>query len=370
MTATTTTKGSHIKRQARRPDGRVVSTYSDAQLYELVRKAAFKARPDQPAKLSVRKFDESVASLGYTDAPSARAICARLKRGWPEIVEIAIAPKQSVQKKDAPQKSDEAKWLTERHLFFALNAVADFKGIETMTEHAYDAYLAEYLAARRQPAHILGPGARFPTSSQILRLAVKLPAKGGAAKPWDRALVFAGLKPVVQSPSNALTVIEAINLYIEATLCEFYPSHEELTRLRSEFGISIREKEEGKKWSESLQEALDGRAAAGLPVPSMIAAVSSKVALVLPPGFKTPKVKNAKGTWAEKTDEEMVEAITPYVLDCLNRTPPVRPTKKDYQSWASGRKEAPSGDTLGLRKNWGEWVKLVEEQLLEAKKAA
>jgi hypothetical protein len=80
--------------------------------------------------------------------------------------------------------------------------------------------------------------------------------------------------------------------------------------------------------------------------------------------------RTAKGSWAEKTDDELVEALTPYVLDCLSRTKPVRPTKGGYQSWSRGRRDAPSADTLSKRKTWGEWIKLVEERLLEAKKAA
>lgn len=58
------------------------------------------------------------------------------------------------------------------------------------------------------------------------------------------------------------------------------------------------------------------------------------------------------------------------VLDCLNRTPPVRPTKKDYQAWSRGRNDCPSANPLADRKPWGEWMKLVEARLLEAKKAA
>lgn len=368
MEAISQERESHINRQARREDGRVVSAYSDSQLYTLVRKAAFKVRPDYPAEISVREFDAALDSIGHADAPSARAICSRLKRGWPEIVELAIEPKQHSKKRDDKQ-SEEAPWMTDRHLYFALNVVARFKGVETMTAHDYDLYLAEYLAQHKQPAHVLGSGARFPTSNQILRLALKLPSKG-AVTTWDRALVFAGLKTVPVTNAKALTVVEAINLYIEASFCEFYPSQDELLRLRSEFGISMREKEQGRKWSESLREALDGRTAAGLPVPTMLAATTTKPKLVLPPGFATPPLKNPKGTWAERSDEEWADAITPYVLDCINRTPPVRPTKKDYQSWSSCRSECPSGDTLGKRKTWGEWMKLVDERLLEEKKAA
>ena len=319
----------------------MVSTYSNAQLYELVREAALEVRPENPAKLSVREFDRIVASLGYDDAPSARAICARLKRGWTEIVELALDEERSVKKTDAPKKSEEAKWLTDRHLFFSLNTVARFKQIETMTAHDYDIYLAEYLASRKQPAHLLGSSARFATSSQILRLAAKLPSKE-SLNPWDRALVFAGLQPVPKAVSKALTVVGAINLYIEATGCQFYPSHEELLRLRSEFGISMREKEVGgRSWSQLVQAALDERAAAGLPVPTMKATSAENPTLVLPTSVAT-HVATPKGAWASKTDEELVEALIPYVLDCLNRTPPVRPTKKDYQSWSTGKPDFPS----------------------------
>ena len=235
----------------------------------------------------MREFDRTVASLGYADAPSARAICARLTLGWRQIVEAALSPKPSVKKTDAPMKRDEAKWLTDRHVFFALNTIARFKEVETMTEDDYDIYLAEYLAAHTQPAHVLGRNARFPTSSQILRIAQGL-TEEKAETPWDRALIFAGLQPVAKVTANALTLIEAINLYIEATLCEFFPSRDELLRLRSEFAISFQERERGKKWSQSLREALDGRAANGLPVPTMLASTATKPPLVIPPGFATP----------------------------------------------------------------------------------
>lgn len=270
MTTPAAAKVPHIERQPRRADGRVVSTYSNGQLYRIVKEAALALNPESPETLSVRQFDRTVASLGYTDAPSARAICGRLKRGWREIVDLALSRKPSGKKIDVPQMSDEAKWLTERQVFFALNAIARFKNVETMTAHDYDHYLAEFLAARRQPAHILGRNARFPTSSQIERLAEDFESKH-EMKAWEKALVYAGLQPVKTVTANALSVVEAINLYIEASGCEFYPSSKELPRLREEFGISIREREAGRKWEELMKEALDGRAAAGLPVPTVLA---------------------------------------------------------------------------------------------------
>jgi hypothetical protein len=354
VTATAEIKSTNISRQKRAANGRVVAIYSKAQLYEIVGEAARKAKPQAPETLSVREFDRTVASLGYPDAPSARAICGRLKRSWTVIVALALDEARSFQKLDAPEKQPEAKWLTERHLFFALNTIARFKQIESMTAADYDRYLEEFLSSRSQPAHILGPSARFPTSSQILRIAQTLPS-GPTLNPWDRALTYAGLKTVTVQ-ANALTLVEAINFYIEATLCEFWPSKDELERLRSEFGISI-QIFKGKVWSEQVKTALDGRKAAGLPVPTMMAATSTKPLLTLPPGFTTPTKQNAKGVWEAKTDEELADALAPYILDCTTRG--VRPTQKDYKSWAKGKRQFPSAQTLGARKTWREWIDFV-----------
>jgi hypothetical protein len=367
--ATTTQKrgSAHIARQARRSDGRVVATYSKSQLYELVRKAAFKAKPHHPEKLSVREFDRTVGSLGYPDAPSARAICARLKRGWPEIVELAIDNSASRQKIDAPTNRSEAEWLTVRHLVFGLKRIALFKGVETMSAHDYDLYLAEFVASRPEPAHVLGVAARFPTSGQILRIAATLDVK--ADTPWDKALVYAGLKPVSKTTQKtALTIVEAIDLYIEASLCEFYPSRDELERVRTELGVSVQKPEKGVPWSKSLEEALDRRKAAGLPVPTMKAATTTKPKLVLPPGFEAPRTRTSKGTWEEKTDDELVEAIVIYIQDCLGQSPAVKPTKKHFKSWRKGRTDIPSTGTLDDRTTWTEWMKLANDRLMELKK--
>lgn len=363
------TRNQHIKRQPRRPDGRVVSAYTDAQLYTLVRKAAFKARPGVPVELSVSGYDATIATLGYQDAPSARAICGRLKKGWPEIVELALTPKQHDKRRD-DKRPEVAPWMTERHLFFALNVIAHFKQVETMTMNDYEAWLGDYLGSRPQPAHILADNSRFPSANQIVRIAETLPEDKQATTLWDRALIYAELQPVAKSVSNALSTKEAINLYIEASGGEFYPSFNELPRLRKEFGISIREKEEGRLWSEQIEEVLDDRKAAGLPVPSKQATRRIKVTLALPQDADAPQLKNAKGTWEAKSDDELAELLVSYALDCAQRTPPVRPTKRGYQTWQVGRKEHPSAERYGERRNWGDWMAMVEELLLEQKKAA
>lgn len=373
-TIETKKRSSHINRQKRRANGRLVSTYSNSQLYTLVRQAAFKARPDNPAALSVREFDRTIGSLGYEDAPSARAIRSRLKRGWPDIVESAITPTETTDGKEvAATRSDEAHWLTERHLYFALNTVARFKGVKTLTAQDYDASLADYLDGRPQPSYILGKGARFPTSNQIIRLAEKLPANKGTT-PWDRALIHVGLEPVVKGAAavRALPLGEAINLYIEATGAQFYPSMNELERLRSECGISYNDRVlKTRKWNNMMEETLGARAAAGLPVPSKVATIADKPALALPSTTQAPKLRNPRNFWTDKSDDELLDKVVAYVVDCLiAHDPPVKVTKKHYQAFTKGKPNFPPHNELTRRKLWGAWIKAANERLLEQQKAA
>jgi hypothetical protein len=220
--------------------------------------------------------------------------------------------------------------------------------------------------ARTPSGHRAG---RVPTSGQIEWFASKLPKKGSLG-PWQRALDLVGLESSSKKRTKALTTIEAINLYIDATGGKFYPARNEIPRLRTEFGISFREKDPGRSWKEAIKAVLDQRKKDGLPVPTEMARIVDKVTLVLPSGAATPTALVGQGTWAEKSDEELAACLIPYVLDCQQRAEPVRPTKKGYQSWSVGKSDFPSAGTLAGRKNWGEWMAMAEEMLLELKKAA
>jgi hypothetical protein len=62
----------------RTPGGRFNSAYWTLDLYELVRAVAEFAKPEGPTLVTEAAWDKARAGAGYPDAPTARAICARL----------------------------------------------------------------------------------------------------------------------------------------------------------------------------------------------------------------------------------------------------------------------------------------------------
>lgn len=79
----------------------------------------------------------------------------------------------------------------------------------------------------------------------------------------------------------------------------------------------------------------------------------------------TPYVK--RGKWQD--EELVIERLTIYVLDC--RAQSIRPKQKHYMEWRKGRKDFPASSTLNRQDcGFAEWIALVEERLLQEKKAA
>ena len=108
--------------------GRLESAYSDRELYDLVRAVAEHASPDEPQFVSQRVFDCGRAAAGHPHAPSARAICARLRdhRGrpfpWLKLLALVFDPDRDIDRTHGQLRGQEdANELGPRHLFFALN---------------------------------------------------------------------------------------------------------------------------------------------------------------------------------------------------------------------------------------------------------
>jgi hypothetical protein len=72
-----------------------------------------------------------------------------------------------------------------------------------------------------------------------------------------------------------------------------------------------------------------------------MARIADKVLLVLLDGAARQQVLAGQGTWAEMDDEHLAARLVLYVLDFQQRKKPVRPAKKDYQSWTSERATIP-----------------------------
>jgi hypothetical protein len=250
-----------------------------------------------------------------------------------------------------------------------LNAIAKFKDLETIPELSYEPWRAAFLADRveetKQSRDLLEQ--LIPTQGQILRIAASLDAEGKSA--WDKGLAYAGLAP--RPTGKALTglpIVEAMQLYIDATGGEFWPSQNEVQRLAKEWGIMLASRT-GKNWTEHLDEFRAERAAQGLEMPTtkLVRGTPKPVFGPKPEGLQAPERGN-RNRWTD--EEEGFQIMTGYVLDCRARG--VTPSQDDYREWAKGHRDRPAASTLerSLGRTFGEWIRLVEERLLAEKKVA
>jgi hypothetical protein len=182
-----------------RHKGEFVSSYSDEQLYGLIRKVAALATVE-PRRLSQALFDslsaKAAAALEYPEPPTARAIYMRFEKkrsgevSWRSLVEgvvsvESVAMKVAFDKAEAPADD----WLDERGVVYALKRVALSAGKKTLTPYQYDAVRSELLSSR-YAALVL------PTSGQIT----------AATETWAYALALAGLEQPSKHPAPSDTV--------------------------------------------------------------------------------------------------------------------------------------------------------------------
>lgn len=176
--------------------GRFSSGYTDPQLIELLRTVARAARPDDPARVTQRAFDDHAPAVakrhGWPSPPTARAIQMRLgktrqKRGWRELVaESLIEGRDPVQHAAFKQRAPHDKSLDESLIYYAARRVAEHLG-HTPGPDEYARGHAELVDAeqRRRRGSILEDA--LPTRGQV-------EAYAGPAG-WDGVIQLAGLPP-------------------------------------------------------------------------------------------------------------------------------------------------------------------------------
>lgn len=368
MSAPETTGSRGIHLQLRRADGRVASAYSNADLYEIVEAAARRARPDEPDLLSMNEFDRTLNSIGFPDAPSARAIYGRLKQPWRTIVETSLQPRDvREQVEETKRKADEAPWLGARHLFYSINTICRIQEVETLDERDYDRWREEHISSipgaseRQQQEELL------PTANQILRISAKLPVPNTTltTPAWTKALLYAGRKPYTQAVATGMPIIEAIDLYIDATESTYIPFRSEIERLAAEWDVSVAKRIVGKPWEDYITEVRVKRDAKGLVTPTVMPDPKALPQLTRPADLEAKPRKSSKGAW--KDTETVIAALTPFVLDCQAAGDP--PTRGRYLKWRKTN-PAPAPSTIERDQPFSQWIHVVQDRLLEAKKAA
>src|SRR5579875_2554091 len=117
--------------------GEFTSSYSDEQLYRLIRRVASATEADADA-LSQPLFDKhaptAAVDLELPPPPTARAIYMRFKKkrgdiSWRKIVTAALGAVNVSQQVAVDNSADEVgEWLDERGIVFALRRVASATG--------------------------------------------------------------------------------------------------------------------------------------------------------------------------------------------------------------------------------------------------
>lgn len=330
---------------ARRPIGTFVSAYDDLALYELVRDVALCACPDAPTAATQVVWDAARGPAGHPEAPSARAICARLADqdgkpfSWRELLELAFAPDRDIEMTHMTRRREpETDHLTAAHLYYALRRAAAQRGVKTLGPDAYAETRTRLIAAaRRRRDRVLEE--LLPTVGQIERIA------GG----WEQALELADLDPRAtdeRSSPRGMELVDALDLYAEATggwLC----SSDTLELFAREHCISLTKRESGKRWRAYLDEVTrqrDERGAKTRGYPPR----GTKVETRLPEGALDgmPGRRPARGS---ATKKQCAAAVRRYLDDPDRREPP---SQKRYLAWSVGRDDAPAPSQFAQYGGW------------------
>jgi hypothetical protein len=332
---------------ARRPGvGTFESEYHDLGLYTLVRVIAEFVSPDDPTSVSQAAWDGGRAPSGHPDAPSARAICARLadREGkpfpWRELLELVFDPSRDIEQTHALRRGESnGAHFTEEHVFYALQRVAHELGVSTLAPDAYAQQRATLVAnARRRSIDLTE---LLPTVGQIERVA------GG----WDQALELAELEPRPElsgsRPAAGTPIVEALELYAEAT-GGWFCNRTVLQQFARDRDVALAAQASGTPWNEYVAEATARRETQGKPIKGMA-----------PPGARPSYAGMGEGGTKRRereirppgfwTLELCLEAIRRFLADL---TPSVNPTQKRYLAWSRDHDDAPAPATFAQYGGW------------------
>lgn len=346
-------------------DGRARSRYSDGELYDLVKRVAVWVNRRRPTRVTQADFDIGRAGVGLPDLPSARAICMRLgsdgkSMRWAEVLEIACAEQIRPEISQGHRRgSGMADHLGERHLYFAMNLVAQHLGVRSLTPDDYERgclALIELESRRRTGRHSHQQDLLdelLPNATQIERivrasgqsLTPQAASGGDAAKTneeiaeevvtggqgvatggadWDVALRIAELEPravlaeerrLASKKPNGLPLVEAIHAFVEVN--DRWPSSPALKRFGelADIGISIRPA--GTSWADVLEEARAFRAEQGLTSPTeMPREVRADPATIKIPETRIEGApRRRKAGVGQHTHEDLLDALEQFDQD-------------------------------------------------------
>lgn len=359
--------------------GRASSRYSDDALYGLVRHIATWVNRRQPTRITMVEFDNARASAQRPEAPSARAICMRLGRDgkslpWVELLNRACTEGSTKILHGKAAGGGEAPHLTQAHLYFALNAVANHLDQRTLTPADYERgreQLIEAEARRRTGRHPHQPhllAELLPNADQIVRIAKNAAAgsmvKSGSqgvpsdAAAWDHALRLAELEPRAtmttervarRRSARTLSIAEAIHWFVESN--DRWPSVGALERFARAADVAVA-RERGTPWQEHLQAATRLRDSLGKESPPLpdgrVPRWLTGTPIVAPdhiPGAPKRDQRSAAPGEGRVQKEDALDALDRFDRELV---PGVKRTRKRYVAFAVEH-GLPSATTIDRR---------------------
>lgn len=316
-------------------------------LLRAVREVAALARPDEPASVTQRAFDDArqYADLicGGRSLPQARQIAHELGLSWRDVIALAHEPNErqahglGLYGREWMSRG----WLTPERIVFALRLVAGRRRATTLTMGVYDAERDVLLAAdARDWLH--GRRLRLPDAEAIM----------GAAGGWDAALGLAGLE-VGARPAQRIRQVIVSRLDAMDRFHDHYgeqPTKRALEVFASGNGIPL-SAENKRLWSETIAEWRQRRRERSLPQPRTSERKGGR-GVKAPDyskdvGAALPGERPHRGKWS---DEEACVAWVARYLATLG--PRGRSTRDGYQRWASQYPGAPSASRFAQQGGW------------------
>lgn len=340
---------------ARAPGGRFASVYDTLELYGVVRDVALVASPEEPTSVSEAAWDVARKRSSPPNAPSARAIRARLAGAerrsfpWRELLELVFDESRDPERVHALRARVAADGeLDERHVYYALRRAAGELGRKTLAPDAYVRVREELIARARQrrrgSSKGVAPAYQFtarllPTVGQVERI----------AGDWDRALELAGLESRPEHGARVrkrgMPIAEALDRFADEA-DGWFCRREQLLEYARDRGITVAAREPGVVWREYVAAAkalrdARGVTSRGLPPPGVYPDYPGRGG-----GARRRPATKPPGYW---TPERCVAAVKRYFDDPT--TGPNR-SQKGYLAWSVGRDDAPAPNAFAKLGGW------------------
>lgn len=264
--------------EARRPDGTFATRYDASGLYPLVAGIARAVDAEYPDRITMRAFDDARASAGHPDAPSARAICMRLKISWPELLATIFDENRNLTMTGGARDRAAFRIPTEEEIFFALRFIETKCGTgAAATYNHYERHREELIARDRGRTD----GRSFlesvlPKASQIWN---------AAGKDWQFALQIAHLPPSKPAThTRAYTLDEIYDAFVRTTGCR-PQGWRTVDRFAQKANVPMERKHHRQSFKAVEKQIVARRRKAGLETPATVMNMKTAKHLEIPQGI-------------------------------------------------------------------------------------